>query len=101
MTTRTEAAIGRIDDCIRIYKTIGIIDYSLEIHPDFPGQWLLVLECDPITEEVFASLGAIWKVCGQEWPLAGIQVGNLKPLMRDSLDLVNEYPFLTQPHWEP
>lgn len=96
MATRTEAAIGRISDCIRIYKTIGVIDYELVIHPDLPGQWLLSLECETLTEEVFASLPSIWLVCSKEWPLAGIQVGKLKPLAAADLDYVSEH---CQPRW--
>lgn len=81
----TALAQSRIRDCLSLYKEIGITGYTLELHPDFPGCWLLHLQADELTEEVFTSLKAIWPICSKEWPsLAGIKLNNLKPLNREA-----------------
>jgi hypothetical protein len=87
MSTRTAEALMRLDSCIALYREVGITDYRLELHPDKPGVWILVLTCTQANEAVFKSLRSIWLICSEEWNLGGIQVNDLKPLMADSLNL--------------
>jgi hypothetical protein len=87
MSTRTNKALTRMEACIALYREVGITDYRLELHPDAPGVWILVLTCTHANEAVFKSLRSIWPICSEEWNLGGIQVNNLKPLMADSLNL--------------
>jgi hypothetical protein len=87
MSTRTNKALMRLEACIALYREVGITDYRLELHPDAPGVWILVLTCTHANEAVFKSLRSIWLICSEEWNLGGIQVNNLKPLMADSLNL--------------
>jgi hypothetical protein len=87
MSTRTDEALMRLDACIALYREVGITGYRLELHPDCPGVWILVLTCTQANEAVFKSLRSIWLICSKEWNLGGIQVNNLRPLMADSLNL--------------
>jgi hypothetical protein len=87
MSTRTNKALMRLEACIALYREVGITGYRLEIHPDEPGVWILVLTCTQANEAVFKSLRSIWLICSKEWALGGIQVNDLQPLMADSLNL--------------
>ncbi len=82
-----DQALERLDSCIALYREVGITGYKLELHPDAPGVWILVLTCTQANEAVFKSLRSIWLVCSKEWSLGGIQVNDLRPLMADSLNL--------------
>ena len=82
-----DQALERLDSCIALYREVGITGYKLELHPDCPGVWILVLTCTHANEAAFKSLRSIWLICSKEWNLGGIQVNDLKPLMADSLNL--------------
>lgn len=95
--TRTQQARTSINNCILLYKTIGVERYELVEHPDLPGHWLMVLHCTELTQDVFAAVSTIWLLCKREWHgLAGIQLNDLTPLPAESLDLVSA---LSQPRW--
>ncbi|NDC40280.1 MAG: hypothetical protein EBZ77_01830 [Chitinophagia bacterium] len=88
--TKTEQARSRISACLSLYREVGIVDYTLKTHPDFPGKWLLHLKVEVPTEEVIQSLRAIWPICSKEWPgLTGIKINNLKTLNADAFSILN------------